>query len=260
MQSEEYGPGDGYRGTGLRAMIKAAAKALIPGWILDARRRHVAHRMDGAMAGKSPREVFTDIYENGRWGRGPDGGYSSGGGSHIPTVVDPYVEAVSDFLRQLGRPDVADLGCGDFSVGRRLRPACGHYLACDVVPSLIERNRGLFVGIDVDFRCLDIVADPLPPARIAFVRQVFQHLRNDQIAAVLPKLAAYDYLILTEHLPEGAFTPNRDKAAGPGIRFYDGSGIVLDAPPFNLRALEKRSLCTVQTEEGIIQTDLYRLS
>lgn len=97
---------------------------------------------------------------------------------------------MSSFLNALGKPDVVDLGCGDFKVGSQLRPWCGRYTACDVVPDLIAFNRTAFTQLDVDFRVLDMVEDPLPAGDVVFVRQVLQHLSNAAISKAIAKIAS----------------------------------------------------------------------
>ena len=181
----------------------------------------------------------------------------SGGGSRDPTVVDPYVDAIRKFVEALpDRVNAVDLGCGDFFVGSQLVPLFRSYRACDVVPALIERNRKKFVDPRLSFEVVDLVADPLPPGEIAFVRQVLQHLSNDQVAQVLPKLDAYRYVVVTEHIPSGIFEPNADKAAGPDVRLSGGSGLVLDAPPFDW-AREGRTLCRFDSHGSVLETRLW---
>ena len=91
------------------------------------------------------------------------------------------------FLRTLDyKPDVVDLDCGDFHVGSRLRCLCSGYVACDIVEPLIAFNAKTFEGLGVDFRTLDLTKDELPSGEVVFVRQVLQHLSNDDIARALP--------------------------------------------------------------------------
>lgn len=208
------------------------------------------------------REVFGRIYTESLWGNSPDAAqpFFSGSGSHDPAVVATYLQAISQFLATLpAKPDVVDLGCGDFSIGSRIRPLCAKYCACDVVPELIEFNRERFAALQVGFTTLDLTVDELPGADIAFVRQVFQHLSNDQILLAIGRIAAtYRYLILTEHLPAtAAFEHNLDKPAGPDIRLAIGSGIVLASHPFNLRPVAERQLCRAAELGGLIVTTLY---
>ena len=121
---------------------------------------------------QSPAELFGEIYREKIWG-GSEMDFFSGGGSHNPDVVDPYVQSVREFLASLGRPlTVVDLGCGDFNVGNRLTDLAATYIACDVVEALIERNRQLFVRNNLKFLRLDAIADPLPQGDVVIVKQV----------------------------------------------------------------------------------------
>jgi hypothetical protein len=112
----------------------------------------------------------------------------------------------------------------------------------------------------VQFACLDFLEDELPLGDVATLRQVFQHLSNDQISAALPKLARYKHLIVTEHVPRGPFRPNVDKPMGPGTRLAEASGVVLGASPFELPGFVSRLLCTVDADGGVIETRLHTRS
>ena len=241
--------------------FKTLLKSIIPASVLNLKRARAARRVNEPFAGLSTRQIFSEIYRQRYWGKeGPDG-FSSGDGSHAAPIVVPYVEAVAAFLASLGKPSVVDLGCGDFNVGRQLRPNAGTYIACDIVPDLIERNKARFADLDVDFRCIDIVTEPLPSGRVMMVRQVLQHLGNAEVAAVVAKLQAFDYAIVTEHVPSVGFVPNVDKPTGPGTRTALGSGLDLTMPPFSLRPAEVRVLCTLDDAgDTRIVTSLYRFA
>lgn len=209
-------------------------------------------------------EVFERIYRHSAWGRAPqtDTPFYSGPGSHDPAIVEPYVQAIKHFLAGLdSAPDAVDLGCGDFHVGRQLREHCAAYVACDIVPALIDFNRDRFGGLEVDFRVVDITRDALPEGDVAFLRQVLQHLSNEAIAQVVPKLqSAFSHLILTEHLPRSEHFPaNLGKPTGPDIRLSCGSGVVLTAAPFNLQVRSEHVLCEVPQFGGVIRTTAYEL-
>ena len=159
---------------------------------------------------------------------------------------------------------MVDLGCGDFNVGSKYQEFCGNYVACDVVPSLIDFNKEKYKTSNVDFRVLDLAEDDLPKADVVFIRQVLQHLSNRHIQNAIPKIASsYKFLVLTEHLPDSnTFIPNRDKPAGPGVRPALNSGLVLTKPPFNLKVKSERVLCEVPEDSdygGRLRTDLYHL-
>jgi len=90
---------------------------------------------------------------------------------------------------------------------------------------------------------------------------VLQHLSNAEIKSVVEKLYAFKYVILTEHLPEGDFEPNKDIISGQGIRLKKQSGINLSASPFNFKVKGEKHLFSVQSPyfKGILVTTLIKV-
>lgn len=206
--------------------------------------------------------AMQQVYEKKLWG-GNQTDFYSGEGSHRAEIVNPYITEVTAFLTSFkNKLTVCDLGCGDFNVGNALVTHAAKYVAVDVVPSLIARNKEKFKAPNLEFHCLDIAVDDLPSADCAILRQVLQHLSNAEIQSILKKLAAFKYIILTEHVPEGAFMPNKDIISGQGNRLKKQSGVNLLAPPFNFKVEEARQLSAVilNEEKGVIVTTLLRLS
>jgi SAM-dependent methyltransferase len=244
---------------------KEYVKPLIPQPLLERlteyRFRRINRQVDAAYSGENANEVFSNIYENGIWGRKPGTDFFSGGGSHDPELVEPYVKAVVVFLSSLSpKPSVVDLGCGDFNVGNQIRDYCGRYTACDVVPALINHNQKRFSDRDVDFRCLDAASDDLPEGDIVVLRQVLQHLSNDNISKVIRKLAKYRFLVLSESLPlQANFAPNLEKQTGPGMRVTNRSGVVVTEPPFSLSFIAEQHICSITNQATRIQTTVYQL-
>lgn len=244
-------------------MFKEAVKSFIPDSMIRALRRHKASRTLPSYENLETREVFRKIYEERAWGASddPEQAFYSGSGSHAPDIVEPYVEAIAEFLGSFAElQDVVDIGCGDFAIGSRIRKYCRRYVACDIVEPLIEFNRTRFTSLDVEFKTLDLTRDTLPKGDIAFVRQVLQHLPNDEVIKALPQFSAnFKWLVLTEHLPPSSnFVPNADKPRGPGTRLNLNSGIVLTAPPFDLPVRSSKVICRVR-HEGIVQTTALEL-
>jgi len=245
--------------------VRQFLKKLAPSGLLSAWRGYKSTKHQRNFENLSTREVFTKIYEESIWGKSPDPEqrYFSGWGSHDPAIVGVYVKAVESFVASLEKkPNVVDLGCGDFVVGSKFRNLCEGYIACDIVESVIKFNREKYKTLSVDFRVLDLSTDPLPPGDVVFLRQVLQHLPNDVIQRAIPRIASkYKYLVLTEHLPDTeGYVPNVDHPAGPDVRSVLGSGLILTLPPFNLRVMEERVLCEVPDPSGVIRTNLYRLA
>ena len=130
-------------------------------------------------------------------------------------------------IRGLGLAEttVVDLGCGDFRVGQQILGPGVRYIGVDVVPELILHNNKAHGAENVRFECLDAAADDLPDGDVCLIRQVFQHLSNDEISRVLNKIGAYKVTLITEHYPNDANSciPNLDKPHGGDVRFSDHS-------------------------------------
>ncbi len=202
---------------------------------------------------------MAQVYDRHLWG-GTLHDFYSGDGSHTEDIIGPYLASVSAFLKSFSTPlTVCDLGCGDFNIGHSLVPLTKHYIGVGIVPNLVERNRVRFTAENLEFQCLDIAKDPLPNSECAFLRQVLQHLSNAEVLSIAEKLTAFKYVVLTEHIPNGSFTPNLDIISGQGTRLKKRSGIRLIAEPFNLKVKNERTLCYVKLEDGIIETILYEM-
>lgn len=194
--------------------------------------------------------AMTQVYEQHLWG-GKFTDFYSGEGSHRPELVDPYVEVVSTFLSGFKTPPVVcDLGCGDFNVGSKLLAYTSKYIAVDIVEDLIAHNKRKFNDECVEFLQLDIANDELPDGDCALVRQVLQHLSNMEIDAIAHKLNTFKYIIVTEHIPNGDFTPNQDIISGQGTRLKKGSGVDLLASPFQLQVKNAKKLLSIPSEDG----------
>jgi SAM-dependent methyltransferase len=207
------------------------------------------------------KDIMEQIYNLSLWG-GEEFDFYSGDGSHDPELVNPYIEAILLFLNSFDENiTVCDLGCGDFNVGKQLVHNAHSYVAVDIVEDLIERNKQIFQSKHLEFRCLDIVNEPLPDGDVALVRQVLQHLSNAEIHKIALKLKKYKYVILTEHIPKGVFTPNKDIISGQGNRLKKKSGVNLLASPFELKVKKEKLLLSLKDSlaGSIIVTWLYEM-
>jgi SAM-dependent methyltransferase len=182
-------------------------------------------------------ETFSRIYRTGEWGK--DGAtFHSGTGSR-GAASEQYCAFVVQFIRENKIQSVVDLGCGDFAVGRQIAEATGvRYTGIDVVPELIEHHRATVQNPLVSFQCADITTDPLPTAELCLVRQVLQHLSNEEIAHSIGNLGGFSRLLITEHVPLEPQSINLDKPHGPDVRARYGSGVYLEHPPFSLPVVE----------------------
>ena len=207
------------------------------------------------------KDAMNQIYELKLWG-GNEFDFYSGSGSHDTKIINPYLESIISFLNaNHSSLVVCDLGCGDFNVGKRLTKYTKKYIAIDIVEKLIARNKKLFKADNLEFYCLDITKDELPPADCIILRQVLQHLSNDEIQNLFKKLTVYNYIILTEHLPSGPFIPNKDIISGQGIRLKQNSGVNILEAPFSFKIKEEKILNehSLENDNGRIVTTFYNV-
>ncbi|MFK8060875.1 MAG: methyltransferase domain-containing protein [Polaribacter sp.] len=199
------------------------------------------------------------VYDMQLWGNNASQFYS-GDGSYQPEIVNPYINVVTKFLNSFKKPiSLLDLGCGDFNIGKQLVEHTKNYIAVDIVENLINYNIKTFKTENLKFLCLDISTDDLPKADCIILRQVLQHLSNEEVQKIVKKIANYKYVILTEHIPNGDFIANKNIISGQGIRLKKQSGTNLLTTPFNLKIKEEKQLLNfiLDDNKGIIKTTLY---
>jgi SAM-dependent methyltransferase len=216
---------------GTALSMKSRIKQYVPSSILSGvsnfRLRHAMNRSKG----RTPAQIFAEIYESNAWG-GEAGTFSSGSGS-AGQINDDYVELVLSLMRRENVQSLVDLGCGDFKVGARLVESGVSYIGCDVYPRLIEQNSRRFGRANVRFQAVDIVADPLPEGNLCIIRQVFQHLSNDNIMEVLRKTRIYPLVLITDEQVWGDdASSNANILPFHGTRRVFGQGLKLERAPF----------------------------
>jgi len=132
---------------------------------------------------------------------------------------------------------------------------------------LIEQNKARFETDRIKFACLNIIDDALPDGDVCFLRQVLQHLSNNQIQKILSKLQQYQWVFLTEHYPSDndKIKPNIDKVHGTDIRLCNNSGVYFTEPPFSLPSSKLSLVLQVDghgfgkdIDPGVIRTYLYK--
>jgi hypothetical protein len=113
----------------------------------------------------------------------------------------------------------------------------------------------------VEFLVVDLVKDEIPTGDVLILRQVLQHLSNDDVPKFTQSIPrGFSYLLLTEHLPsESDFLANKDKVSGTDIRLGSGSGVVLTQQPFNMNFKSETTLLSVPQFGGSIVTTLFEL-
>ena len=134
------------------------------------------------------------------------------------------------------------------------------------MPALVDHNNRVHGNQTTRFLAADVTRDAPPEGDVCFVRQILQHLSNDEIAAILSKLQGFRWVFITEHQPSphAAVAPNIDKVHGEDVRVAYGSGVYLDLPPFDLPVDSLEVILELPgtglgpgVDPGVIRTILY---
>lgn len=187
---------------------------------------------------KSRKETFDYIYRTNAWGGG-NTGYYSGIGSHDERLVEPYCEMIKNFISQNNISTVVDIGCGDFNVASKWLNKSISYSGIDIVQEMIDHHNDKYSTDNIHFYCLDVVEADLPDAELCLIREVLQHLTNEEVGIILNKVKKYKYIIITEHVTKKEFASkyNIDQAHGNFLRLHYKSGLYFDEAPFNLKIM-----------------------
>lgn len=206
-------------------------------------------------------QTFEKVYTQNKWGRDKGGArFYSGDGSTAEMSA-----AYEDYLVGLvnGDPSIktwVDIGCGDFQVADRVLKRLDRditYIGVDVAQSLIEWNQQEHSRENVSFiQCNAAAADP-PAGDLVTIRQVLQHLSNDDISRILERIKRlFGTAVITESLPVRFEAHNLDIRHGIAVRIPLGSGVYIDEPPFSLAVAE--AFDSPYSEKEFIRTSLIR--
>lgn len=242
----------------MKKIIKLIIKPLVPKIILSFRANLAEKKRHSLYKNLPMSDIFKKIYKNNEWGVG-DGEFFSGSGTHNNFISQPYIKSVREFLKSFDdKPILVDIGSGDFKIGSNFVDLVKYYYACDIVSDLQDHNTKVFDFSNVSFLSVDATIDDIPNGDILVIRQVLQHLSNDNIKKIINKCNKFRYWIVTEHISNiKNFTPNKDITTGSGIRVLINSGVVITEPPFNLSGFIETKLCESHENGGIIRTILY---
>lgn len=134
---------------------------------------------------------FEEIYKNNEWLQG------SGLGS-LEKVTKGYRKFIEKFVRKKNIKSVVDFGCGDWQFSKFINWNGVNYIGFDIVKFLIKDNNDKFSNKNIHFRLTPKNWHDLPEADLLIVKDVLQHLNNDEVSNFL-KIAVqkYNYLLIT---------------------------------------------------------------
>ena len=173
-------------------------------------------------------EIFTEIYDHNIWGNTDGSVFFSGGGSRGESA-DFYVEIISQFIENNSIKKIVDLGCGDFYIGNRIVERTKvEYIGVDCVEKLVKYNSEKFPNSK--FYHQNITVGVPFTGDLCLIRQVLQHLSNQDIINILNNCHHFPCVIITDAVNGPVI--NEDIVTSRYTRIY--GQIDLTKPPFNL--------------------------
>ncbi len=143
--------------------------------------------------------TFDRVYLADMWGAEPGSELYSGSGSR-GEQAEAYCRMMGPEIARRGIRSLVDVGCGDFRVGAVLAGMVDEYTGVDVSKLVIEVNQRKHATESRRFVQADATRDRLPGADAVVVRQVLQHLNNEEIGRLLDNVRkTYPVAFITEH-------------------------------------------------------------
>lgn len=233
--------------------IRKLIKEITPSAIVQLYRKSKLRAERSHFSVMSTADVFDEIYRKKLWGG--DSELCSGSGSR-GAAARQYVDAVTTFINGHSVDSILDIGCGDFYIGKAIIEQLErrvNYIGVDVSLYVTAYNREHYSIPNVSFVCLDAAKDELPRADICLIRQVFQHLSNQQTSAILGKLTSFKWVLITEHYPDDdrLVIENLDKPHGEDTRLRENSAVYIDRPPFKMKDVKTLLVVRADTVPGV---------
>tara|TARA_B100000780_G_scaffold103544_1_gene72451 strand:- start:80 stop:757 length:678 start_codon:yes stop_codon:yes gene_type:complete len=133
-------------------------------------------------------DLFTNIYEEKRWGDNISIGFNgnSGGGSCINEInLNQYIPFITNFINKNKIESVVDIGCGDFRCGELIYKDINClYTGYDVYKKMIDTHNKKFAdNKNFNFIFADIINNPeeLVKAELCIIKDVLQHISSEMI-------------------------------------------------------------------------------
>jgi len=139
-------------------------------------------------------QVFTDVYENKRWGNNHHSEYagSSGCGSEIDYNKNTYVPFLKKWIKDNHIKKIVDLGCGDFKCGPLIYDDLTiSYTGYDAYKKIIDYNSKTHALPKYTFMHLDFFnnKEDIIEGELCILKDVIMHWSLDSIYSFL------DYLV-----------------------------------------------------------------
>jgi len=165
--------------------------------------------------------VFTDIFNNKRWGFDWEGDLTSSGPGSTKKYTENLRKELPKLYNQFAITSVLDAPCGDLNWMRFIIDECPtiNYIGGDIVKPMIDTNTERYGRLGVRFIELDITSDTLPSVDLMICRDCLFHLPEEEIFKFIDNFINSDikYLLTTSYYDDGSVSANT--AIHPGNWF-----------------------------------------
>ena len=193
---------------------------------------------------RSNSEIFSKIYKSGIWGS--DGSAAFSGVGSRGELLESTVETVDNLIIESKAYRILDIGCGDGEFACELlrrNTTLKHYHAIDVSEQALKVAKQKTVDHRAYFEVTDASNAAFEYYDLVLIRQVLQHLSNEDIQSVLDNIAHCGTLLVVEHRPsEATAMPNKNIPTGASTRRFKNSYVDLSESPFRHSFAEHREL------------------
>lgn len=193
-------------------------------------------------------EKFTQIYEEGKWGRDNKGNGRSGNGS-LPKSTLSYRNFLQKFMQKNNIKSVVDVGCGDWAFTKLINWDNIDYRGYDVVKFVIEKNINEFEKSNIHFFHCDLINTDFPYADLLICKDVLQHLSFKDILQFIPQLNHFKYCLITNDISDEVEFINQDILSG-SYRCID-----LTLPPFNIAGIKIFKFKSIKRQKEVLLID-----
>jgi SAM-dependent methyltransferase len=141
-------------------------------------------------------KIFNNIYKYNLWG------FGSGTGS-LKFNNKQYIKFMNEFLKKHNDiTKIVDLGCGDWQLHKHINLEKKKYLGIDIVDKIINTNKKIYGSNNISFQCINFLDNELPEADLCIIKDVLQHLSDENIHKFFNKLKKkiYKYVLITNDI------------------------------------------------------------
>lgn len=154
------------------SIVKTLIKKVVPKRLLQSYTTYKRKRLENHFKGKSPKEVFSEIYETNKW----KGERSRSGTGSDPSQTQVIIASLNNLIKELEVKSVLDIPCGDFEWMQNVSRDGVNYIGADIVEGLISKNNQLYLSDDTRFEVIDLIQDEMPRSDLIITRDCLVHL------------------------------------------------------------------------------------